>query len=103
MLDNQLHNLEPDLNKLDPRSRAAIAFGQLGERMECLIRAGRPLQAAQREQLQNLGVTIRCEIGEIVSAEFPSAKLKEVLTLPFVDYVEGASPLFAEGKAPGRH
>lgn len=77
--------------KISPRLGAQSSLE--GGVLAVLIRTERPLNERQRRQLRAAGVEVDAVSGDIVSGRVAKRYLERLSALPFVRYIEPASPL----------
>jgi hypothetical protein len=96
-LDNPQNLPADSLRKMDPRMRMRYEEGELAESLHCIGRVAKNLSDDDKKALAAAGAKLNAEIGTIITVQFPKEKLKEVLALPFLQELDGGTPLY-----PGR-
>lgn len=82
--------------KLNSRGKHQLESGNLSGMVEVLIRAQRPLNSEQKQQMREAGCRLRTVTGAVSTMVTDVEHLENVARLPFVSHIELSTEMFQE-------
>ncbi len=82
----------PGWKKLDVRSRQVIQTAE-DEWVEMIIKTSLLVKRAQNSEFDRVGFKYMSIIRQIVTGKMKASQVKDLVALPFVEYIEAAMPV----------